>query len=150
MIEKGSQVVPLFSLEARIKRSLRRHLRNIGFSRTHTGLLQPPSESKETIRNLHRTQRNDLLRKERNFVTRSWPKLKNCFANGTEILPEKIDPEMELIEGGTWQSDLFRLACLTWSVPVSQGYGRRLRFLVWDKSNGKLIGLIGLEIRFLI
>jgi len=27
---------------------------------------------------------------------------------------------------------------------VSQGYGRRMRFLVWDDSNAKLIGLIGL------
>jgi hypothetical protein len=70
--------------------------------------------------------------------------LKDCFAEGIDIVPANIRPELELIMGGTWQSDLFRLASLTWSVPVSQGYGRRLRFLVWDKSNGKLIGLIGL------
>lgn len=108
------------------------------------GSLQPPSESKETIRNLHRAQRSDLLKREKTFVDRAWPKLESYFADGTEIVPERIDPELELIKGGTWQSDLFRLACLTWSVPVSQGYGRRLRFLVWDKSNGKLIGLIGL------
>ncbi|MFW9804778.1 MAG: Druantia anti-phage system protein DruA, partial [Candidatus Thorarchaeota archaeon] len=31
-----------------------------------------------------------------------------------------------------------------WSVPVSQGYGRRMRFLVRDKQNGKMIGLFGL------
>ncbi len=36
------------------------------------------------------------------------------------------------------------MAALTWSVPVSQGYGRRMRFLVWDQSNAKLIGLIAL------
>lgn len=144
MSKKQAKIIPLFSLESRIKRSLRRHLRNLGFSRTATGTLQPPNESKEAVRDLHRAQRNDVLKREKDFVARVWPKLKIYFADGTDIVPEKIHPELELIEGGTWQSDLFRLACLTWSVPVSQGYGRRLRFLVWDKSNEKLIGLIGL------
>jgi len=84
------------------------------------------------------------LKREKGFVDRSWPKLKAYFADGSDVLVERIDPVLELIKAKTWQSDLFRLACLTWSVPVSQGYGRRLRFLVWDRSNGKLIGLIGL------
>jgi hypothetical protein len=48
------------------------------------------------------------------------------------------------VTADTWQANLFRLATLTWSVPVSRGYGRRLRFLVWDKENNKLIGLIAL------
>jgi hypothetical protein len=39
---------------------------------------------------------------------------------------------------------LFRYAALHWSIPVSSGYGRRLRFLVVDEFNGKLIGIIGL------
>jgi len=89
-------------------------------------------------------QRVDLLKKERNFVAKTWPELKLYFADGSDIVPERISPCLELVEGGTWQSDLFRLATLLWSVPVSQGYGRRMRFLVWDKSNGKLLGVIGL------
>lgn len=39
---------------------------------------------------------------------------------------------------------MFRLASLTWSVPVSNGFGRRLRYLVWDRSNEKLIGLFAI------
>jgi hypothetical protein len=39
---------------------------------------------------------------------------------------------------------LYRYARLHWSIPVSAGYGRRLRFVVYDESNGKLIGLFGL------
>lgn len=143
-MSKSSKIIPLFSLEARIKRALRNHLKKIGFTRTPTGFLRAPNDSKETIRCLHSAQRNALLKREKDFVKRSWPKLKDYFANGTDIIPDKIDPDLELIEGGTWQSDLFRLASLIWSVPVSQGYGRRLRFLIWDKSNGKLIGLLGL------
>jgi hypothetical protein len=41
--------------------------------------------------------------------------------------------------------ELFRFACLLWSVPVSRGYGRRMRFLVRDRSNGRLIGLFALN-----
>ena len=33
---------------------------------------------------------------------------------------------------------------LLWSVPVSQGFGRRLRFLVKDRQNDRLIGLFAL------
>jgi hypothetical protein len=143
-MSKKTRIIRLFSLESRIKRTLRNHLKKVGFTRTPTGFLQPPNGSKETIRSLHSAQRNALLKREKDFIRDSWPKLKNCFANGTDIVPEKIDPDLELIQGATWQSDLFRLASLVWSVPVSQGYGRRMRFLVWDKSNGKLIGLLGL------
>ena len=39
---------------------------------------------------------------------------------------------------------LFRYVCLHWSIPVSSGYGRRLRFLVVDEQNEKLIGIFGL------
>ncbi len=66
------------------------------------------------------------------------------FADGREVVPSSIRPALELVEAETWQSNLFRLASLTWSVPVSHGYGRRLRFLVWDLSNNKLVGLLGL------
>jgi hypothetical protein len=51
---------------------------------------------------------------------------------------------LQRISGGTWESDLFRLAALTWSVPVSNGFGRRLRYLVWDNHNNKLIGIIAI------
>jgi hypothetical protein len=131
-------------MESRIKRRLRLHLKRLGFIRTDDGLLSPPSNSKESFRALHRIQREDLLLREKVFIKAEWPQLKKYFANGAEVDTHKITPRLELIKANTWQSRLFRLACLTWSIPVSQGYGRRMRFLVWDKQNGKLIGLIGL------
>ena len=48
------------------------------------------------------------------------------------------------VKSGTLESDLFRFATLQWSIPVSQGYGRRLRFLVKDSANDKLIGIFAL------
>ena len=141
---KKAVVISAFTLEARLKRRIREHLRKLGFERGPGGALAPPSSSKESIRALHFEQRRDGLKDHRAFVRAALPKLETYFANGSEVDPEKVQPRFELVEAATWQSDLFRLASLSWSVPVSYGFGRRLRYLVWDDHNGKLIGIIAL------
>jgi hypothetical protein len=132
------------SLEARVRRELRAHLHALGFAAGPGGTLVPPNQSKDVLRGLHRVQRETLLARQASFVARAWPGLKGYFANGAELDVSRITPRLELIEGATWQSDLFRLASLTWSIPLSQGYGRRMRFLVWDDAHEKLIGLFAL------
>ncbi|MEK6701636.1 MAG: Druantia anti-phage system protein DruA [Planctomycetota bacterium] len=136
--------IPLFTLESRIKRVLRKHLKDLGFTKSENGALTPPSEGKATLRSMHSAQRADRLNAEASFIATHWPQMRQYFASGVEVVPSEITPELELVESGTWQSTLFRMASLTWSVPVSQGYGRRMRFLVWDRHNDKLIGLIAL------
>lgn len=138
------KVVPILTLEARIKRRLRRHLKTLGFVKDEQGRLTPPESSKSCIRSMHLAQKNERIEAESVFIEREWPLLRKYFADGREVTPEAISPRLELVSADTWQSRLFRLASLTWSVPVSQGYGRRMRFLVWDDSNEKLVGLMGL------
>lgn len=104
----------------------------------------PPESTKACVRLMHLAQKNERIEAETPFIGREWPLLRKYFADGRNVRPEAISPRLELVAADTWQSRLFRLASLTWSVPVSQGYGRRMRFLVWDDSNDKLIGLIGL------
>ncbi|GFM55915.1 hypothetical protein PSCICF_20930 [Pseudomonas cichorii] len=93
---------------------------------------------------MHGAQREERLSASERFIARSTAKLMPYFASGREVVPEKISPVLERVSSGTWQSDLFRLASLSWSVPVSNGFGRRLRYLVWDQANGKLMGLIAI------
>ncbi len=143
-MKRKSAVVVAFTPEAILKRKIRAHLRKLGFHKGPGGALVPPSTSKESVRALHSEQRKAGLKKQRAFVQRVLPELQDYFAEGSEVDPKEIEPSLELIKAGTWQSDLFRLASLSWSVPVSDGYGRRLRYLVWDKSNKKLIGIIAL------
>lgn len=143
-MKRKSVVVSAFSPEANLKRKIRTHLKKLGFARSKDGALEPPASSKEAVRALHQEQRKALLRERRSFLSEAVPKLSKYFANGDEIDPSKVIPRLEAIDAGTWQSDLFRLASLTWSVPVSAGFGRRLRYLVWDDSNQKLIGIIAL------
>lgn len=141
---KKPVAIPLFTREARIKRQLREHLRRLGFTRDDSGHLHPPELTKECFRAMHQAQRTEKLVESRALVESRWPKLRRYFADGAEVDPSRIAARLELVASDTWQSDLFRLACLTWSVPVSQGYGRRMRYLVWDETNGKLIGLMAL------
>ena len=138
------QVVSIASREATLKRKLRRHLRALGFRKSKDGVLQIGGSGKDVIRTLHGSQRNDRLKANRDFIANRAQKLTKYFASGEDIDPAKISPVLERISAGTWQGNLFRLASLTWSVPVSNGFGRRLRYLVWDEHNDKLIGLIAI------
>ena len=138
------EIIPLKPREASLKRKIRNHLRKIGFRKSSSGGLEADFADKDQIRKIHSWQRRDRLSGCERLISRQAPKLLKYFANGREVDPEAIDPSLERVVAGTWQSDLFRLASLTWSIPVSNGFGRRLRYLVWDGRNGKLIGLIAI------
>ncbi len=100
--------------------------------------------NKETIRYSHSLQRKEIFKREMKTIGRYGKILQEHFAYGDEIDPEKIQPELVPVLADKMTSYLFRYACLLWSVPVSTGYGRRIRFLVRDKQNNKLIGLFAL------
>lgn len=137
-------VVALRSREANLKRKIRRHLKQIGFHRAPDGTLLPPNLDKETYRGIHAHQRAAKLADHKDWIAAKSAKLIQYFASGTDIDVQGIRPRLEPAPGHTWQADLFRIAGLYWRIPISEGYGRRLRFLVWDDNNGKLIGLLAL------
>lgn len=142
--EKRTTVVHVSTREASLKRRLRRHLKSLGFQKTEQGELAPPGTDKDAIRSVHSIQREGRLAANKQFLTAQAANLAGYFASGEDIDPGKIRPVLQRIETESWEGDLFRLASLTWSVPVSSGFGRRLRYLVWDDCNGKLIGIIAI------
>ena len=99
---------------------------------------------KETIRASHAHQRASVFRRESGLVGSKAGRLLDRFAVGVEVEPQLISPRLVPVVAGSDDSDLFRLATLLWSVPVSHGYGRRMRYLVMDDYNDKLIGLFAL------
>lgn len=137
-------VIRINPQKAHLKRKLRMHLQSLGFTKSDEGTLQAPGNSKNAIRLLHNNQREERLLANREFISLKGEKLMQFFASGKEVNPKKISPILERISAGTQQGDLFRLAALSWSVPVSNGFGRRIRYLVWDENNGKLMGLIAI------
>lgn len=133
----------LAAREKSLRRRLKDHLRRIGIGGECPGD-EFTQEVKERYRTTHDAQRAAKLMDNRRFLADRVGLFGVFFANGDEVDPALVSPRLEQVKGSTWQSDLFRLATLSWRVPVSDGYGRRLRFLVWDRQNEKLIGVIAL------
>ena len=102
------------------------------------------SDPKEAVRQMHLTQRNSLMERHRKALARHVPRLLDRFALGRDIDPPSIEPQLILVDSRDDSGRLFRLASTLWSVPVSPGYGRRMRYLVEDRSNGKLIAIFAL------
>jgi hypothetical protein len=115
-----------------------------GFRVEDSRLLPPPQPSKDTLRQLHALAVRNRLEKARKGLQRHEAALLARFAAGPEVDPARIQPRLVEVRRRSPEELLFRYACLHWSIPVSSGYGRRLRFLVVDGHNGKLMGLFGL------
>ncbi|MGE0626732.1 MAG: Druantia anti-phage system protein DruA [Hyphomicrobiaceae bacterium] len=130
--------------EAALKRRIRRHLQSMGFQKSSYGGFEVHGSDKDIIRSLHNQHRNGRVANNQRFLDERLPALLHHFASGKDVDPARITPVLERVRSDTEESELFRLASLTWSVPVSNGFGRRLRYLVRDDHNGKLIGLIAI------
>ncbi len=139
MPEPGEDVERVERLRDRIEHELRAG----GFVWQGHRLVPPEGDPKQVARLLHGRQRLDVLRKSAGFIKEWEPLVRPFFADGTEVHPAAIDPVIKAVDTET-EAALFRYASLSWSVPVSQGYGRRTRFLLLDQSNDKLIGIFAL------
>ena len=122
-----------------LARGIRAHLDDIGLNGARGGAL-----SKDDIRAIHRFHRDAARERVLRALGGKMERLLEFVANGDEVNPAKIRPELVEAKSGTGYGDLFRFATLMWSIPVSQGYGWRLRCLVMDGANGKLIGIFAL------
>ena len=127
-----------------LRRVVHQHLLSLGFSKNCDGYSVHEELTKQKIRDLHAVQRLEVLEQNRSFIEAHGSTLADHFASGSQIDPTLIDPELVEVKSESLESRLFRFACLLWSIPVSRGFGRRLRFLVRDRQNGFLIGLFAL------
>lgn len=127
-----------------LRREIQEHLLGLGFTKNCNGYFLEGDVSKQRIRDLHSAHREGVLHQNHTFVEAHAAELIKFFASGRQVDPAAIDPQLVEVRSDTPEARLFRLACLLWSVPVSQGFGRRLRFLVRDRQNGCLIGVFAL------
>lgn len=128
------------TLRARIIGSLEAQ----GFRIKDGTILPPENLCKDRIRELHKTAVEHRMERAKDGLFRQEQELLQHIASGTDIVPSEIHPQLVEVLPDTREELLFRYASLHWSIPVSSGYGRRLRFLVVDRHNEKLMGLIGL------
>jgi hypothetical protein len=127
-------------LRSKIKRSLRKQ----GYELNRNEIKLPPDVDKNAFRDLHSIAVRHKLDTSKDKLAKIEDRLLSRIANGSEVSPELFDPKLVQVIPGTEEELLFRYVSLHWSIPVSSGYGRRLRFLVFDQSNGKLVGALGL------
>ena len=126
---------------AALRSEIEEHLRQLGLWN------RPPDAelTKQNIRDIHSAHREVARSKIQNALgeRRIREFIEEHIANGDEFDPAAIDPEIELVDSERL-GRVFRFATLFWSVPASMGYGRRMRFLVRDRQNGRLIGIFAL------
>lgn len=128
------------NLRKKIVSSLKRQ----GFKVQNDQLIGPKELNKDAIRKLHEQSVRHQIATGKSALSGKESELLCRLASGREIIPERISPKLVEVHSNTKNGLLFRYATLHWSIPISTGYGRRLRFLVIDEQNDKLIGIIGL------
>ncbi len=100
-------------------------------------------EFKDIITNLQENPREYMKQLSKDKNPKFNPKYQEYFAKKEEIDPKKIKLEIETVDNDK-SSEIFRNATSLWSVPISAGYGRRMRFILWDKTHNKVFGIFGL------
>ena len=127
-----------------LKKLIVNSLEEQGFIIEDDQIKLPPDLDKRKIRELHKMAIQHKIDNAGIELKRKEKILIQFIASGKEINPHKIKPCLVEVSPNSLDEVLFRYASLHWSIPVSSGYGRRLRFLVMDAYHEKLIGLIGL------
>lgn len=115
-----------------------------GFDIRNGRVALPGTLEKGDLRRLHSLAVAHRREKARPGLQRHQQRLLRWIANGAEVRPDAIAPRIVEVTRNSEEELLFRFVSLHWSIPVSSGYGRRLRFLVVDSATGKLIGILGL------
>lgn len=131
--------------KARLRRLLFKSLRSQGYGIQKGRLVPPKLIDKDAIRALHVTAVAHWREKARRGLEREEGHLLERIASGADLVPARIRPTLVEVERGSEEELLFRYAKLHWSIPVSSGYGRRIRYVVVDQANDCLIGIFGLS-----
>lgn len=120
-------------------------LLSFGYEHQSNGEFKPPdSIDKSSIRLFHEDRHRHIIQSNKDWIIKNEEKIFNFFANGDDIDISSISPQLVKVQDKPKYQELFRYATYLWSIPVSQGYGRRMRYLVMDSSNNKLMGIFGL------
>ena len=129
-----------------LRRLVEEHLTEQGFVFSNGHILAPVLDDKDRIRALHDSAVKDRRARSEAALCRHEDEFLSHIAFGSEIDVSKITPALVPVMGSRGLEPLlWRWCSLHWSIPVSSGYGRRLRYLIIDRAHeNKIMGLIGL------
>jgi len=129
---------------ASLRKAVLEELESLGFDWDDGCLALPEDQTKALARKLHEPSRKVELERRQEWLARTLTDYIGFFADGEEVVPERISPWLIEVRE-QWHRELFRIARLTWSLPYSKGFGRRITFLIMDSSNDKLMGILRLQ-----
>ena len=125
---------------------LQESLRKQGFIIHQQEKLVISSNTKEEIKKIQLTAKNEITNEYRKFVLNNVKKISQNLISGSSINPQNISLEIRQVLSGTLDEVLFRWWNLTWwSMPYQRPYGRQMRFLIWDTTHNAPFGLISLQ-----
>lgn len=101
-------------------------------------------QNKDFLRGLHIEAKKANPGYDKAAAKLLFAKHRKHFRSGAEIDISKIVPVLRLAADDEW-SELFYVTRSLWSMPYTKGYGRRLRFVVYDDFHQGVIGVIGLQ-----
>ncbi|GAB5606499.1 hypothetical protein TK5_25790 [Sideroxyarcus sp. TK5] len=101
--------------------------------------------NKDFIRELHVKSKDHVSTDIYPEIWRLYNKHAGRFISGKVLDPAKIAPSLKLVEARSIWEELFKITRHTWSIPYSKGYGRRLRFVVYDEYHEAVIGILGFQ-----
>lgn len=108
--------------------------------------LRLADHTKQTYKNVQMKAKQVQVTEHRNSLLRFTDTARKFCLDGRDIDPEKIDLELRQVEQGTFESKLFFWWNLMWwSMPYQASYGRRMRFILWDKHHDIPFGMFLLQ-----
>ena len=120
----------------RIRRKILSNLRKYGIQWNRT-------EGKISVSNFRQTQAQ-LAQQTNPNPDRYITKVEKYIGSPVDIDIQQINPYLVAVDQSEEHHRIWSFAISHWSIPVTVGYGRRLRYFVFDKQNDKLIGIVGL------
>lgn len=103
------------------------------------------TNDKQKLRASHIEAKFTVDVKQLENILEDYHQYKSLFAEPNRIKLEKISPVLVNVDQGKLWESLFKIVRGTWSMPLNKGYGRRLRYVVYDEFHDSVIGIIGLQ-----
>ncbi len=102
------------------------------------------TQDKDYIRAIHLQAKKTSSGLDAELIRKKFNRYKDYFRSGKDIDLKRIKPRLVACDSTLWK-DLFAITRACWSMPYNKGYGRRLRFVVFDEAHEAVMGIIGLQ-----
>ena len=108
--------------------------------------LRLPAMDKQTYKQIQNSTKIEQISEHRKFLLRFFNRAKKFHRDGKKIVPENIRLELREVQPESFESKIFFWWNLVWwSMPYQCAYGRRIRFILWDKGHDMPFGLMQLQ-----